>query len=96
MACPDTMDPECVPLCDALNRLPGIHTLESCCGHGESTFLVAFSAAAVESLRPILIAIDENSSWHVKARLAVTSIYFVLTGVPDVDVAPLVDLLVAA
>ncbi len=27
-------DPEIIPLCDALNQLPGVCTLQSCCGHG--------------------------------------------------------------
>lgn len=27
------VDPDIVPLCDALNRLPGICTLQSCAGH---------------------------------------------------------------
>jgi hypothetical protein len=27
------MDKECIPLCDALNAIDGIETVESCCGH---------------------------------------------------------------
>ena len=30
---PADMDPECITLCAALNKLPGIQTFESCCGH---------------------------------------------------------------
>lgn len=30
------VDPEIVPTCDALNELPGVCTLQSCSGHGES------------------------------------------------------------
>jgi hypothetical protein len=28
------MDDECIALCNAMNALPGITTVESCCGHG--------------------------------------------------------------
>jgi len=37
---PTGLDPECEKLCVALNGLPGIKTSESCCGHGESPFVV--------------------------------------------------------
>ena len=37
------MDPECVPLCDALNCLPDIITSESCCGHGTSGMSLLFN-----------------------------------------------------
>ena len=30
------VDPEVVPICDALNDLPGVCSLQSCAGHGES------------------------------------------------------------
>ncbi len=36
------MDPECIPLCDAINRAPGLQTTESCCGHGRSPFRIWF------------------------------------------------------
>ena len=39
------MDPECIPICDALNRIPGIRTLESCCGHGKHGFWVWFTVS---------------------------------------------------
>lgn len=39
---PDDIDPEVVPLCRALNRIPGVKTFESCCGHGKETFSVWF------------------------------------------------------
>jgi len=38
----DNFDPEVVPLCKALNTLPGIETIESCCGHGEYPFRIWF------------------------------------------------------
>ena len=35
-----SMDPEVIPLCDAINMLPGIRTFESCCGHGKAPFMI--------------------------------------------------------
>ena len=36
------MDKECLELCDAMNALPGIRTIESCCGHSGSPFSIFF------------------------------------------------------
>lgn len=36
------MDAECIPLCDAMNSIKGIRTVESCCGHGKTSFDVWF------------------------------------------------------
>lgn len=49
-------DPEVVPLCDALNSIPGIQTLESCCGHGTQPFKIWFEAESVAILNLILWA----------------------------------------
>lgn len=75
------MDSECVPICDALNTLPGIKTFESCCGHGTHPFFVAFVADTIEHLRPLLMSIDEYG-WDVRAVWASGggSIYFALEG----------------
>jgi len=42
MRYPKDMDPECIPLCDALNSIPGIRTEESCSGHGQHPFKIWF------------------------------------------------------
>ena len=57
------MDAACIRLCDALNKVPGIHTTESCCGHGKQNFVVFFSALTLESLRPILAELDSGNRW---------------------------------
>lgn len=36
------MDKECIPLCDALNSIPGITTVCSCCGHDKKSFSIWF------------------------------------------------------
>lgn len=56
------MDSECVPLVKILNRLPGIETIESCCGHGKKPFLVWLLAKQVADLLPIAWALDSCHS----------------------------------
>ena len=36
------LDLECANLVNAVNRIPGLHTYSSCCGHGEHTFKIWF------------------------------------------------------
>lgn len=52
------MDPECIPLCDAMNMVPGIGTIESCCGHNERPFHIWFMADDLKSLPPLLYWFD--------------------------------------
>lgn len=33
------IDQEILPLCDALNALPGVLTMQSCCGHGDGEYI---------------------------------------------------------
>lgn len=76
------MDSECVPVCDALNALSGIHTFESFCGHKKNPFFIAFTAQDVESLRLILVAISDEHGWDVRSVWASGggAIYFTLDG----------------
>jgi hypothetical protein len=63
------MDPECVRLCRAMNGLPGIKTIESCCGHGEKPFRIWFMADKLESLPRLLYWFDSCHSgcdWPVE------------------------------
>lgn len=48
------MDDECIPLCDAINSIPGLRTVESCCGHGERQFSIWFDVEFPSHL-PILL-----------------------------------------
>lgn len=91
MIYPTDMDPECIPLCDALNALPGIRTLESCCGHGREPHRVWFAAASVDNLRPVLVAARKSQGpWTVRAGWANGSdtIYFCMEGPPGSPDAP--------
>lgn len=53
------MDKECVAFCAAVNMLPGICTVESCCGHGERPFHVWFEAESLGALPKICYWLDE-------------------------------------
>ena len=50
----DTMDPECIALCDAMNGFPGIRTIESCCGHQTRPYWVSFRAEWLSDLPRLL------------------------------------------
>lgn len=76
---PSDMDLECVPLCNALNRLPGIVTVESCCGHGKEPFRIYFTVEKVEALHPLLSAIM-FTPWRIHVNRIERDIYFVLEG----------------
>jgi hypothetical protein len=50
VAFPSDMDPECVGLCEALNTLPGVTTLESCSGHGEEPYRIWLKVERLRNL----------------------------------------------
>ncbi len=51
---PEDIDIECIPLCIAMNEMPGIRTTESCCGHGNHPFRMWFEAESLEYLPRLL------------------------------------------
>ena len=69
---PAGMDTECIALCEALNKLPGIMTVESCCGHGKQPYHVWFQAADLEALPQVCYWFDGCHSgeygWRVIAQ----------------------------
>ncbi len=66
------MDAECVALCDAINRFPGIQTTESCCGHAKRTFDIWFTVRSLDDLPALLYWFNGCHSgiygWHVVIR----------------------------
>jgi hypothetical protein len=52
------IDHECVVLCEAMNKMPGIHTVQSCCGHGKDEFCIWFKAENLEVLPALLYWFD--------------------------------------
>ena len=55
---PFDLDPECLSLFKAMNALPGIRTVESCCGHGQRPFMIWFVPDDFECLPDLLYWID--------------------------------------
>ena len=56
----DQMDKECIALCEELNRLPGINTDESCCGHLKEPYRIFFTCRNLRSLAIIARAVDRR------------------------------------
>lgn len=48
------MDVECISLCDAVNKLQGLRTISSCCGHNKDPFSIWFIAEDLKHLPPLL------------------------------------------
>jgi hypothetical protein len=65
---PADVDCECVSLCNTLNRLPGLMTYESCCGHGWHPFWVWFRCDDIDTLSRLGRAVDRRYSdgnWEI-------------------------------
>jgi hypothetical protein len=56
------MDKECVDLCDTLNSMKGIKTVESCCGHNDRPYRIFFKCYDLSALRFLQSCID-NRYW---------------------------------
>ncbi len=52
------MDRECIKLCKALNKLGGISTIESCCGHNRDPYRIWFWCSDIKFLPPALYFFD--------------------------------------
>ena len=50
------LDEEVVELCKAMNKVPGIKTTESCCGHGKDYFRIFFTVDSIETLNHFMWA----------------------------------------
>lgn len=55
---PDGVDKECIDLCNALNCIPDITTVESCCGHGTEPYRIWFDTENLETLPHLLYWFD--------------------------------------
>jgi hypothetical protein len=69
---PGDLDQEILGLCQAMNEVPGIQTVESCCGHGDRPVRVWFTARSLEDLPALLYWFSSCHSgqygWQVIAR----------------------------
>ena len=54
MRYPEDIDREIVPFLDAVNELPGLKTLYSCCGHGREAFYFVVAARDIKMLMRLL------------------------------------------
>lgn len=52
------MDKECIDICKAINQIPGIRTVESCCGHDERQYHIWFKVDNLEHLPLLLFYCD--------------------------------------
>ena len=52
------LDPEVVEIVAAMNKFPGICTVESCWGHEHTPIHIWFVADSLEALPPLLYWID--------------------------------------
>jgi hypothetical protein len=52
------MDEECIKLCDAINKISDLYTIESCCGHGKEPFRIWISIDDLEDLPTLLYYCD--------------------------------------
>jgi len=71
----EIIDDECVPLCKALNALPGVETRKSCSGHGRSIYSILFLAVSPDRIRPLLNVLwrlqeETRYSWTVEILAA--------------------------
>jgi hypothetical protein len=47
---PPDLDKECLALCVALNKVPGVQTIGSCCGHGRRPYRIFFVVSRLDAL----------------------------------------------
>ena len=60
---PSDMDKDMVPICDALNALPGVRTFFCCSGHGrgnEGEFYISLGCSSMKSLKSITRAFSRK------------------------------------
>jgi hypothetical protein len=69
---PADLDPEVKELCVALNKLPGIVTYGSCCGHGERGVHISFYFKVPQDLAYLLYLLDPchggPKGWRVEVH----------------------------
>ena len=75
---PSDMDKDCVTICNILNTLPTVVTVESCCGHYEHPFWVWFHCGSIDVLTRLGRAVSKNYSngdWEIVVDTSDTDPY---------------------
>jgi len=68
------IDPECEHLCGAMNKIPGIRTVESCCGHGEVPYRIWFEADSVPGMAVVMDYLSPIQNGEFKWDIVVDSV----------------------
>jgi len=70
------MDKECIPLCDAINNIPGLRTVGSCSGHGKNPFRIYMEGKSVQHRNFLILmrALDRRygGPWEWQIQLITT------------------------
>lgn len=69
----DKMDKECMALCNAINTVKGIRTVESCCGHEEHPYHIWFRTKGLRYLPRLLYWFDGCHCGFCEWRIFVTT-----------------------
>lgn len=66
------MDKECINICEAMNKLPGIETTESCCGHNKYPYRIFFHVDHLDALPALVYHFAGchcgNYNWNIIAK----------------------------
>lgn len=68
---PKDMDKDMIPLCDALNALPGVRTFFCCSGHGrgeDGAFYILLGCRSARSLKRIVAGFNGRGRWRSDVR----------------------------
>jgi tRNA(Phe) wybutosine-synthesizing methylase Tyw3 len=70
---PSDIDPECIPLCAAINEsMTGVKTVESCCGHGRERYMIWVRVRSLHALAKLcywlMLCHSGQSGWQVVAQ----------------------------
>jgi hypothetical protein len=68
----DWMDKECVDLCNTLNSVKGITTVESCCGHNYNNYHIFFKCNSLRALKFVQACIDTRY-WEYGSEWIITT-----------------------
>jgi hypothetical protein len=63
------IDEECIELCDKLNSLSSVETLESCCGHCKNPYMIFFKCYDFIRLGKLYRCVNRNYSdgkWRIE------------------------------
>lgn len=66
----EPIDKECAGLCDFLNSLSGIKTIESCCGHGKEPYRIWFIPESLDCLPNLLSNFSDFGDWRIEIYVA--------------------------